>query len=478
MNTSFRKKSKKQPITDSRMTIGAIHGDKEKQFTQMRKQLPAREKELQKLEKQLAALNQKEDGDLAKEELSKKWDLQDSIDSLKDTIDNIKNRRDESEYYLNTAHILGSYSGPIQQEKKRKQESSGRKGKQPSTTGDVTSFFNVKKKKTKDSNTSNNDDTSLERITDGKNSDKKEKNLVHVKIVQEEVKEKSKDDVPLKIDSKEVTDRTVSSTKYRVSDFISGNNNSKADMVSEYLSIVDSSYVPKSVTVNSACEDCGSTSLIMEGGHSICQDCGNALPDAGGFENYNPGYKEMQDLDVIPYFAYKRINHLNEWLSQVQASENTTIPDQVIDDIKAEIKKLRIKKLSTLTPEKMREILKKLNYNKYYEHAPHIINRIQLHSKECKDSSKVQSLSISSETEERIRLMFKEIQAPYDKHKPDTRKNFLNYGYVLYKFCELLELDDCLPRFSLLKSREKLYEHDVIWKNICHDLRWEFIPTV
>jgi hypothetical protein len=29
-----------------------------------------------------------------------------------------------------------------------------------------------------------------------------------------------------------------------------------------------------------------------------------------------------------------------------------------------------------------------------------------------------------------------------------------------------------------LKSREKLYEHDLIWKGICADLRWEYLPSI
>ena len=32
--------------------------------------------------------------------------------------------------------------------------------------------------------------------------------------------------------------------------------------------------------------------------------------------------------------------------------------------------------------------------------------------------------------------------------------------------------------FPLLKSTEKLYAQDQIWKKICKDLRWEFIPSV
>jgi len=81
-------------------------------------------------------------------------------------------------------------------------------------------------------------------------------------------------------------------------------------------------------------------------------------------------------------------------------------------------------------------------------------------------------------TEDKLRKMFKDIQEPFDRNCPKERKNFLSYSYVLYKFCELLGEDEFLGCFPLLKSKEKLHHQDVIWKKICKDLQWEFIPTV
>jgi atypical dual specificity phosphatase len=80
--------------------------------------------------------------------------------------------------------------------------------------------------------------------------------------------------------------------------------------------------------------------------------------------------------------------------------------------------------------------------------------------------------------EEKLKNMFRDIQAPFARHLPDDRKNFLSYSYVLYKFCELLGEDDFLPCFPLLKSKEKLYQQDVIWKKICEELQWEYISTI
>ena len=80
--------------------------------------------------------------------------------------------------------------------------------------------------------------------------------------------------------------------------------------------------------------------------------------------------------------------------------------------------------------------------------------------------------------EEKLRHMFKEIQNPFMKYCPENRKNFLSYSYVLHKFCELLEFDDLLTYFPLLKSREKLQQQDIIWKSICNELKWQYIPSI
>ena len=63
------------------------------------------------------------------------------------------------------------------------------------------------------------------------------------------------------------------------------------------------------------------------------------------------------------------------------------------------------------------------------------------------------------------------------KHKPNDRKNFLSYSFVLHKFCELLEFDHLLECFPLHKQLDILMDNDDIWKKICTDLNWDFISS-
>jgi predicted amidophosphoribosyltransferase len=168
------------------------------------------------------------------------------------------------------------------------------------------------------------------------------------------------------------------------------------------------------------------------------------------------------------FFAYKRINHFNEWIAQFQAKETTDISDNIYNEILFELNKHKNLNIKEIKYKQIREILKKLKYNKYYEHIPHIINVL---------SGKKAPL-LSRNQEEQLRMMFKEIQMPFMKFCPEERKNFLSYSYVLHKFCELIELDELLEHFPYLKSREKLQQQDLIWEKICKELSWQYIPSV
>ena len=213
------------------------------------------------------------------------------------------------------------------------------------------------------------------------------------------------------------------------------------------------------------CEDC-QIEMIFSQNEALftCPKCG--YQEFVLIDSDKPSYKDPPR--EVSYYAYKRINHFNEWLAQFQAKESTEIPSTVYDEIVEELKKERISDYSSLKPSKIKEILRKLHYNKYYEHVPHILNRLN------GENAPV----MSREIEEKLRFMFKEIQPSFQTHCPKGRSNFLSYSYVLYKFCELLELDEYLPCFPLLKNRDKLYVQDKIWKLICQDLAWQYIRSI
>jgi len=242
--------------------------------------------------------------------------------------------------------------------------------------------------------------------------------------------------------------------------------NKTNDIVCNYLKNVDESFLDVNNYINNSniCNSCNKGELIPidEDGLLVCNHCAKSIPYL--IENEKPSYKEPPK--EVCFYAYKRINHFREILAQFQAKETTQIPEKVIEDIKLQIKKERID-LKTLTNNKAKEILKKLGYNKYYEHIPFI-----------KDIIGIKPPVMTPELEDTLCNLFMDIQGPYAKFCPDDRVNFLNYYYTVYKLCELLDQNQFLPYFPMLKDREKRIEQDNIWKQICNELEWEFIPTI
>ena len=61
----------------------------------------------------------------------------------------------------------------------------------------------------------------------------------------------------------------------------------------------------------------------------FCDQCG--YQEFVLIDSDKPSYKDPPR--EVTYYAYKRINHFNEWLAQFQAKESTEIPEEVFDEI-------------------------------------------------------------------------------------------------------------------------------------------------
>jgi hypothetical protein len=244
------------------------------------------------------------------------------------------------------------------------------------------------------------------------------------------------------------------------------NQRKSNNIVQKYLCNIDDIFldINSYICQTDICQHCFKGELIPleDEGILICNNCSSNTPYL--IENEKPSYKEPPK--EVCFYAYKRINHFKEILAQFQGKETTQIPPEVIENIKLQIKKERVE-IEQITNLKTKEILKKLGYNKYYEHIPFI-----------KDKLGIKPPVMSPELEEILCNLFVELQSPYSKFCPDDRVNFLNYYYTAYKLCELLGETKYLDDFPMLKDKEKRIEQDMIWRKICEELDWEYIPTI
>jgi hypothetical protein len=237
------------------------------------------------------------------------------------------------------------------------------------------------------------------------------------------------------------------------------NINTKAVLFDKFCQRIEGIRVNKDDGTNRIkyCEECDvEKTLVVEDSSYICPECGDmefVIID--------------EDKQIKEYSPYKRVNHFKEWLNQLQAKEITEITDDIFENIETELNKYKNIDYLNVSRDKMQDILKKLGYNKLYEHIPFILNKL----------IGINPPKIDKETEDTFIDMFTKIQEPWEIYKPKGRKNFLSYPYILYKFSELLERDDLLNFFPMLQP-QKLMEQDLIWQKFCKHLKWEYYPTV
>jgi hypothetical protein len=238
------------------------------------------------------------------------------------------------------------------------------------------------------------------------------------------------------------------------------------NIVQKYLTNIDETFLDMNLFVRETdiCQHCGKGEMVPldDEGILICNECAVHIPYL--IENEKPSYKEPPK--EVSFYAYKKINHFKEILAQFQGKETTYIPDELIQKIQHQIKKERLS-LEQLKYTTMKEILRKLEYNDYYEHIAFIKNKLG-----------IKPPVFSPELEEMLCNLFMDIQEPYAKHCPDYRVNFLSYNYILLKLLELLDETQYIGEINMLKDREKIIDQDEVWKKICQELDWDFIPTV
>lgn len=411
-------------------TLDLRHRTQMEEFDTLKTQKQEYEEELDLLTSKLNLIKDRPKRDLDDSDLLDMIDLSDSISELQCKIKNIDDNSAEIDYFTKTGNVLFEYYSLLDNSNNISTAGSSRKNKI------VDSSSNTNRRCVVDFFTKNTSEESTCEITN----------------------------------TGDTTNSTngANGANGASSANISINENNRAELLERYLSFTDENYIDNSVVNKdpTICSFCGNEDLQLYVNESMycCENCWTVKKVIT--DNEKPSYKDPPK--EISYFSYKRINHYTEWLNQIQGKETTDIPEEVFEAILAELKKQRITDFKTITRQKVKEILKKLKVNKYYEHIPFILNRITGNPNPY----------LSVELENKLKEMFALIQVPFLRHAPLIRKNFLSYSYILHKFVQLLGQDALLQYFPLLKSREKLMQQEVIWRKICEDLNWRFIRSI
>lgn len=278
-------------------------------------------------------------------------------------------------------------------------------------------------------------------------------------------------------DSSNVTRTGSKTSKKSILNFLNNKTNvdeqdeqsqdNRGTLYEKYMEMVNKDYIKTYPDENiDVCPHCQfkCRQVIANEGVVHCPQC--LCVERVIMEVDKPSYKEPPS--EVTYYQYRRGNHYNEWINQIQGKEYTDIPNDVIDAILVELNRQKVTNMAALTPLKVRGILRKLKLTKYYEHVAFILYKL----------SGVPPARLGEETEEKLRQMFDAVQGPFLRHAPKDRTNFLSYGYVLRKFLEMLGKHEFLQFFPLQKSRDKVWMCEMTWRKICDELGWPFIRSI
>lgn len=213
-----------------------------------------------------------------------------------------------------------------------------------------------------------------------------------------------------------------------------------------------------------SCDNCGKTDFtISEENLYTCLGCSACfqLPD----ESHS--YKDIDRINLSARYTYTRKGHFKEAIDKFQCKQNTTIEKNVYNVLQMEFEKNGIfREKKQITKDLIKLFLGENGFSRHYEDIELIYCTIT--GEKPRDISTYENdLYIDFELQEKI----------YDEVKDPERTNSLNVNYKLLKLLERRGYKCKREDYYILK-REKIAEHDEIWKRQCEKLGWVFIPTI
>lgn len=213
---------------------------------------------------------------------------------------------------------------------------------------------------------------------------------------------------------------------------------------------------------NISCPDCEYTDFEpVDSNLLACKKCNTCI----NIIDESHTYKDIDRLNLTQKYVYTKEAHFNEAYDKFQAMQNTNIPKKLYDMIYTEMKKHNITK-KNLKHEQIELFLSEGGFSKFYDDITLIY---------CTITGKTPP-NISKYKNDLIQMNI-QVEKIYSIVKDPDRINSLNVNYKLMKLLQLLGYDIRKHKFNIPK-KDKLVEHDQVWKEICRHLDWKFYPTV
>ena len=252
--------------------------------------------------------------------------------------------------------------------------------------------------------------------------------------------------------------------------------NKKCELMDEFYDIakkyIQIKSYKKEISQRYIC-DCGNQSNYTETQNKIiCNDCSNVH----SVQSIQTSFKDIDRVNLSQKYKYKKKVHFRDTVNQYQGKQNKRIDPKIFLILEEQFKihnlvnnegKTYTEKYSNITKEHIYMFLFETNNSNYYED----INMIHTHFTgiPCPDISDIEHLLYED---------FDKVVDAYESLEDVERIHFLNGQYILYQLLRRRKIKVKESDFDILKTRERLVEHDEIYQKICMKLEWTFLPTV
>jgi len=220
-----------------------------------------------------------------------------------------------------------------------------------------------------------------------------------------------------------------------------------------------------------SCKSCGNTTFTQNQSSMICDDCGLEYT---GYIQQNT-YKDIDRVNMSQKYKYKRKVHFRDAINQYQGKQNKKINKKIFNDLENEFLKNRLiveteteffKRHAYITKEHIYLFLSQTKNASFYEDA-HYIHRY-FTGIPCPNISDIEAKLLED---------FDKIEEVFETLPNTERKSILNSQYILFQLLRKHGKKVRESDFSILKTRDKILEHDLIYSKICEKLEWNFISV-
>lgn len=250
----------------------------------------------------------------------------------------------------------------------------------------------------------------------------------------------------------------------------------KQEIIDKFLDIAKK-YVPirtykREKSEKYSCH-CGNISRFIEQQNKIiCHECSNVYD----IQSVQTSFKDIDRVNLSQKYKYKKKVHFRDTINQYQGKQNKKINPKIFQILEEQFELHNLvnkegttnaEKYANITREQIYMFLFQTDNSNYYEDINmlhHYFTGIP-----CPDLSSVEHLLYED---------FDKVVDAYESLDNVTRIHFLNGQYILYQLLRRRKFKVSESDFDILKTRERLVEHDEIFKEICAKLEWTFNPTI